>query len=145
LTVNQQGVRKGALFFCRRIFRRWMREASKWAQPQRCSRKANLQSAIPPIIGRKAHNRYIGPGVGKADFTGHLPRFLIRSSHDFQSLPPRVASRFAGSPRPALRRAVGTGRRVQWPPVIDQGQPGSCAANANENPASDFWTIRVVQ
>jgi hypothetical protein len=38
-----------------------------------------------------------------------------------------------------------TGRRVQWPPVIDQGQPGSCAANANENPASDFWTIRVVQ
>jgi hypothetical protein len=46
--------------------------------------------------------------------------------------------------------------RAQCPPVYDQGQPRSCTAMkgyftlpyaclTDENLASDFWTIRVVQ
>ncbi len=49
-----------------------------------------------------------------------------------------MAARFAGSSRPTLRRAGGNDRRAagksgpapQCPPVYNQGQLGSCTANA---------------
>jgi hypothetical protein len=62
---NQQGVRKGALFFCRRISGGGcVRPAN--GRSRSTAPAAQICSLPPLIIDLKAHNRHAVPGVGKA-------------------------------------------------------------------------------